>query len=77
LEKRPDGSLEWWISGPPVEAPVLDIQAEELQVVLMVEKYKVIFLLDSTACFSVSPFSPGPRSNNKVSIWGITGQPLE
>jgi hypothetical protein len=43
----------------------------------MVEMYKVIFLLDSGAHFSVIPFSPGARSNNKVSIQGILGQPLE
>jgi hypothetical protein len=43
----------------------------------MVEKQKVIFLLDSEACFSVLPFSPDPLSNNKVIIQGISGQPLE
>jgi hypothetical protein len=31
----------------------------------MVEKQKVIFLLDSGAHFSVLPFSPGPQSNDK------------
>jgi hypothetical protein len=31
----------------------------------MAEKQKVIFLLDSGACFSVLPFSPGPCSNDK------------
>jgi hypothetical protein len=31
----------------------------------MAEKQKVIFLLDSGARFSVLPFSPGPRSNDK------------
>jgi hypothetical protein len=43
----------------------------------MVEKQKVIFLLDSGSCFSVLPFSHGSRSNNKVIIQGISGQPLE
>jgi uncharacterized membrane protein len=43
----------------------------------MVEKWKVIFLQDSGALFSVLPFSPGPWSNNKVIIQGISGQPLE
>jgi hypothetical protein len=43
----------------------------------MVEKQKVIFLLDSGACFSVLPFSPSPWSENKVIVWGISGQPLE
>jgi hypothetical protein len=50
---------------------------EELQVILTVENHKVIFLLDSRACFTVIPFSPGPRSNNKVSVWGTWGQALE
>jgi hypothetical protein len=31
----------------------------------MAEKQKVIFLLDSRACFSVLSFSPSPWSNNK------------
>jgi hypothetical protein len=31
----------------------------------MAEKQKAIFLLDSGACFSVLPFSPGPQSNDK------------
>jgi hypothetical protein len=31
----------------------------------MAEKQKVIFLIESGACFSVLPFSPGPRSNDK------------
>jgi hypothetical protein len=31
----------------------------------MAEKQKAIFLLDSGACFSVLPFSPGPWSNDK------------
>jgi hypothetical protein len=31
----------------------------------MAEKQKAIFLLDSGAHFSVLPFSPGPRSNDK------------
>jgi hypothetical protein len=36
-----------------------------LGVAIMVEKRKVIFLLDSEAHFSVSPFSPSPQSNDK------------
>jgi hypothetical protein len=31
----------------------------------MAEKQKIIFLLGSGDCFSVLPFSPGPRSNDK------------
>jgi hypothetical protein len=60
-----------------VQALVLDIQTEEPWVVLVVEKHKVIFPLDSRACFSVIPFSPGSRSNNKVRAWDTLGQPLE
>jgi hypothetical protein len=36
-----------------------------LGVAIMPEKQKVIFLLDSRVHFSVLPFSPGPRSNDK------------
>jgi hypothetical protein len=43
----------------------------------MAEKQKVIFWLESGARFSVLPFSPGPWSNDKVIIWGISGKPLE
>jgi hypothetical protein len=48
-----------------------------LGVAIMVEKQKVIFLLESGAHFSVLPFSSGPQSNDKVIIWGIFGHPLE
>jgi hypothetical protein len=37
-----------------------------LRVAIMAEKQKVILLLNSGACFSVLPFSPGPQSNDKV-----------
>jgi hypothetical protein len=43
----------------------------------MAERQKVIFLLDSGAHFSVLHFSFGPWSNDKVIVWGISGQPLE
>jgi hypothetical protein len=36
-----------------------------------------MFLLDNGARFSVLPFSPGPQSNDRVIIWGISGLPLE
>jgi hypothetical protein len=48
-----------------------------LGLAIMAEKQKIIFQLDSGAYFSVLPFSPGPRSNDKVIIWGIPGKPLE
>jgi hypothetical protein len=52
--------------GPSIQASLLSINVEEPQVAIMVEKWQVIFLLDSGAHFSVLPFSPGPRSNEKV-----------
>jgi hypothetical protein len=68
-----------WIDGsqPPVHAPLINIDIEEPPVVIMVEKQKVIFLLDSGACFSVLPFSPGHQSNDKDIVRGKSGQPLE
>jgi hypothetical protein len=63
--------------GTPVQFPLLDINVEEPQVAIMVEKWKVIFLLDRGAHFSVLPFSLGPQSNDKVIIQGISGKPLE
>jgi hypothetical protein len=48
-----------------------------LVVAIMAEKQKIIFQPDSGACFSVLPFSPGPWSNDKVIVWGKSGQPLE
>jgi hypothetical protein len=48
-----------------------------LVVAIMAEKQKIIFRLDSGAHFSVLPFFPVPRSNDKVIIQGISGQPLE
>jgi hypothetical protein len=63
--------------GPPVKAPLISINVDEPWVAIMVEKWKVIFLLDSGAHFSVLPFSPDPQSNDKVIFQGISGQPLE
>jgi hypothetical protein len=62
---------------PPVHAPLLNIDVEVPQVAVMVEKQKVIFFLDSGTHFSVLPFSLGPQSNDKVIIWGKSGQPLK
>jgi hypothetical protein len=68
-----------WIDGswPPVHALLLGIDVEEPQVDIIAERQKIIFQLDSGACFSVLPFSPGLQSNDKVIIWGKSGQPLE
>jgi hypothetical protein len=45
--------MDWWVPGPPVEAPLLNINVEKPQAAIMVEKQKLIYLLDSGACFSV------------------------
>jgi hypothetical protein len=57
--------------------PLLNINVEEPRVTIIVDKWKVIFLLDSEAHFFVLPFSPGPWSNDKFIIRGLSGQPLE
>jgi hypothetical protein len=77
VEGRVPPPMDWWVLGPPVQAPLLDINTEEPRVTVMVEKWKIIFLLDSGTHFSVLPFSPGPQSNDKVIVWGISGQILE
>jgi hypothetical protein len=70
-------SMDWWVPGPTVQALLLNINVEEPWVTIMVEKWKVIFLPDSWAHFSVLPFSPGPQSNNKVIVQCLSDQPLE
>jgi hypothetical protein len=68
-----------WIDGSwglLFQAPLLNINVKEPQVTIMVEKWKVIFLLDSGACFSVLPFSPSPWYNDKFIVWGRSGQHL-
>jgi hypothetical protein len=56
-----------WIDGP---GPLSTLQflasmLRSLRVAMMAEKQKIVFLLDSGAHFSVLPFSPGPKSNDK------------
>jgi hypothetical protein len=41
------------------------------------KKAKGHFLPRQWSCFSVLLFSPGPRSNDKVIVWGKSGQPLK
>jgi hypothetical protein len=72
MEGKMPPPMDWWVPGPPVQAPLLNINVEEPWVVIILEKWKVIFLLYSGAYFSVLPFSPGPWSNNKVTC-GISG----
>jgi hypothetical protein len=69
--------MDWWVLRPPFQALLLSINVEEPQATIMVEKQKVIFLLDSGAHFSVFPFSPGAQCNDKFIIWVISGQALE
>jgi hypothetical protein len=77
VEGRVLPPMDRWVLGPPGQAPLLDINVEAIRVTIIVEKWKVIFILDSGAHFCVLPFSPGSWSNNKVIILGISGQPLE
>jgi hypothetical protein len=66
------GATSYRLIGPraPIQAPLLSMNVEEPQEVIMVEKQKVIFLLDSEVHFSVLPFSPSPWSNDKVIVQG-------
>jgi hypothetical protein len=74
---RVSSTMDWWVLGPPVQAPLLVINVEAPQVTIIVQKQNVIFLLDSGTHFSVLPFSPGPQSNNNFIVQGIFCQPLE
>jgi hypothetical protein len=53
------------------------VRAGEPRVILTIEKHKVSLLTDTGASISAIPFSPGPRSSKKITVWGISGQPLE
>jgi hypothetical protein len=44
---------QWWVPGPPIQAPVTVIKTEEPWIMLMVKQQKISFLLD----FSAIPFS--------------------
>jgi hypothetical protein len=52
--------------GPLSTLHFLASMLRSLMLAIMAEKQKIIFWLDSGAHFSVLPFSPGPRSNEKV-----------
>jgi hypothetical protein len=68
-----------WIDGsrPPVHVPLLGINVEEPHGSHYDKKAKDHFLARQWSYFSVLPFSPSPWSNDKVIIWGKSGQPLE
>jgi hypothetical protein len=51
-----------------VQAPLLNINVEEPQITITVEKQKVNFPLESGVHFSVLPFSLGPWSNDNIII---------
>jgi hypothetical protein len=61
--------------GPLSMLHFLALMLRSLVVAIIAEKQKIIFRLDSGAHFPVSPFSPRHQSNDKVIIWGISGQP--
>jgi hypothetical protein len=58
-----------WASHP---GPIASVKSEEPRV-----KHKVSFLINTGASISAIPFSPGPRFSKKITILGISGQPLE
>jgi hypothetical protein len=68
---------------PPNDSPrashpssVTTIKVEEPQEILTIEKHKVSLLIDTGASISAIPFSPGCKSSKKITVWGISGQPL-
>jgi hypothetical protein len=60
-----------------MQAPVNTTKAEEPQVILTIGKHKVSLLINTGASISAIPFCPGPRASKKITVQGISGQPLE
>jgi hypothetical protein len=58
--------------GPPLQASVTTVKAEEPQI-----KHKVSLFVNNGANILAIPFSPGPRSSKKITVRGISDQPLE
>jgi hypothetical protein len=56
---------------------VTTIKAGETQVLLTIKKHKIILLIDPGASIPAIPFSPGARSSKKITVRGLSGQPLE
>jgi hypothetical protein len=56
---------------------VTTIKPEEPQAILTIEKHKVSLFIDIEASISAAPFSPRPRSSNKFTVQGISGQSIE
>jgi hypothetical protein len=72
------GATSYGLMGPRASRlHFLTSMLMSFRVAMMVEKQKVIFLLDSGACLSVLQFCTGPQSNDKVIIQGISGKHLE
>jgi hypothetical protein len=77
-DTRPEPPTQWQVPGPPIQAPVTTLKAEEHWEILTIEKHKASLLTDTGASISAIPFSPGPRSSKKkITVWSISGQPLE
>jgi hypothetical protein len=53
------------------------IKAGEPWVSLTSKKHKVSLLINTGASISAIPFSPVSRSSKKITVQGISGQPLE
>jgi hypothetical protein len=56
---------------------VTTIKIEETRVILTIKKHRVSLLIDIGASMSDIFFSSGPRSSKKITVPGISGQPLE
>jgi hypothetical protein len=57
-----------WASHP---GSVTTVKAEEPWV-----KHRVSPFIDTRTSISAIPLSPGPRSSKKITVWGITLQPI-
>jgi hypothetical protein len=64
-DTRPEPPTQWQVPGPPIQAPVTTLKAEEHWEILTIEKHKASLLTDTGASISAIPFSPGPRSSKK------------
>jgi hypothetical protein len=67
-ELRPEPPTQWWVLGPPIQASVTTVKAEEPRVILTIKKHKVSLLIDTGARISAIAFSPGPRSSKKIAV---------
>jgi hypothetical protein len=69
-----EASVSHPMTGPRASHPgsVTTVKAEEPQV-----KHKVTLLINTGASIPAIPFSPKPRSSKKITVRGVSRQPLE